>query len=320
VNRRTFIAGLGGVAAWPVVARAQQPAMPVIGFLNSGSPAPATDQVEAFRQGLKENGFLIGQNVTLDLRWAEGRFDRLEGLATDLVSQKVAVIFAGGPPAAMAAKSATSTIPVVFTSGDDPVQIGLVASLGHPGGNVTGVSILLREIQAKRLELLHELIPSASIVGLLAHSRSSNDDTETAARSIGLKLYTAHIASENALDQAFAVFAAHRVAAVLIGSDPAFAAWRRQIFALASSAGLPTVCETRGFAADGCLMTYGADVSDAYRQAATLVARIIKGEKPADLPVMQPTKFDLVINLKSAKTFGLTVPPSLLARADEVIE
>jgi putative tryptophan/tyrosine transport system substrate-binding protein len=266
MRRREFIARLGGAAVWPVVVQAQQPAMPVIGFLNGGSPAPATDQVEAFRQGLKENGFLIGQNVTLD------------------------------------------------------VQIGLVVSLGRPGGNVTGVSILLRETQAKRLELLHELIPSASVVGLLAHSRSSNDDTETAARSIGLKLYTAHIASENALDQAFAVFAAHRVAAVLIGSDPAFAAWRRRIFALASSAGMPTVCETRGFAADGCLMTYGADVSDAYRQAATLVARIIKGEKPAELPVQGPTLFELVINLKTAKSLGLTVPPTLLARADEVIE
>jgi putative tryptophan/tyrosine transport system substrate-binding protein len=319
MRRREFIAGLGGAAAWPLVARAQQP-MPVVGFLNSGSPAPATDQVEAFRQGLKENGFLIGQNVTLDFRWAEGRFDRLAGLATDLVSRNVAVIFAGGPPAAIAAKSATSTIPVVFTSGDDPVQIGLVASLGRPGGNVTGVSILLRETQAKRLEFLHELIPSASVVGLLAHSRSSNDDTEAAARSIGLQLYTAPVAAENALDQAFAAFAAHRVTAVLLGSDPALAAWRRRIFALASSDGVPTVCETRGYAADGCLMTYGADVSDAYRQAATLVARIIKGEKPADLPVMQPTKFDLVINLKSAKALGLKIPPSLLARANEVIE
>jgi putative tryptophan/tyrosine transport system substrate-binding protein len=319
MRRRDFIAGIGGAAAWPLVALGQT-AMPVIGFLNSGSPAAATDQVEAFRQGLQENGFLIGQNVTIDFRWADGRFDRLAGLATDLVNRKVAVIFAGGPPAAVAAKSATSTIPIVFTSGDDPVQIGLVASLGRPGGNVTGVSILLRETQAKRLEFLHELIPSAGVVGLLAHSRSSNGDTEAAARSIGLQLYTAPVAAESGLDEAFAAFAEHRVAAVLIGSDPALAAWRKRIFALASSAGLPTVCETRGYAADGCLMTYGADVSDAYRQAATLVARIIKGETPADLPVMQPTKFDLVINLKSAKALGLTVPPSLLARADEVIE
>ena len=319
MRRREFIAALGGAAAWPLVAQGQT-AMPVIGFLNSGSPGAAADQVDTFGQGLKENGFLIGQNVGLDFRWAEGRFDQLGGLAADLVSKKVAVIFAGGPPAAMAAKSATSTIPVVFTSGDDPVQIGLVASLGRPGGNITGVSILLRETQAKRLEFLHELIPSASVIGLLAHSRSSNDDTEAAARSIGLQLYTATVAAENALAQAFADFAAHRVDAVLLGSDPALAAWRRRIFALASSAGVPTVCETRSYAADGCLMTYGADVSDAYRQAATLVARIIKGEKPADLPVMQPTKFDLVINLKSAKALGLTVPPSLLARADEVIE
>jgi putative ABC transport system substrate-binding protein len=185
---------------------------------------------------------------------------------------------------------------------------------------VTGVSILLRETQAKRLELLRELIPSASVVGLLAHSSSSNDDTEAAARSIGLQLYTAPVAAENALDQAFAAFAAHRVAAVLLGSDPALAAWRRRIFALASSVGVPTVCESRGYAADGCLMSYGADISDAYRQAGIYVARLIRGEKPSDLPVMQPTKFELFINLKTAKALQLEVPPSLLARADEVIE
>jgi putative ABC transport system substrate-binding protein len=292
----------------------------VIGFLSSGSPGPFADQVAAFRQGLKENGYLVGQNVTFDFRWAEGRFDQLPRLASDLVDRKVSVIFAGGPPAAIAAKSATSTIPVVFTSGDDPVQSGLVGSLSHPGGNVTGVSILLHETQAKRLELLRELMPSVSVVGLLAHIRSSNDETEAAARSIGLELYVEQIATEGALDAAFASFAVHRVTAVLVGSDPALAAWRSQIFALASRASLPTVGETRVYGQDGALMSYGADVSDAYRQAGSYVADILKGKNPADLPVIQPTKFELVINLKTAKALGLTVPPSLLARADEVIE
>jgi putative tryptophan/tyrosine transport system substrate-binding protein len=208
----------------------------------------------------------------------------------------------------------------VFTSGDDPVRSGLVASLSRPGGNVTGVSILFRETLAKRLELLRELIPSASVVGLLSQPRSSNEDTEAAARSIGLQLYSAHAATEHALDAAFASFAAHRVAAVLVGSDPAFAAWRRRIIALAFNISLPTVGETRAYVADGGLMSYGANVSDAYRQAGSYVARIIRGEKPADLPVIQPTKFELVINLKTAKTLGLTIPPTLLARADEVIE
>jgi putative tryptophan/tyrosine transport system substrate-binding protein len=320
MKRREFIAGLGGAAAWPLAAGAQSPTMPVVGSLNSGSPGSTTDQIDAFQRGLAEKGYLIGQNVVLNFRWADGQYGRLPALATDLVQEKVTVIFAGGPPAAIAAKEATSSIPIVFTSGDDPVRSGLVASLSRPGGNVTGVSILLRETLAKRLELLRELIPSASVVGLLAHSRSSNDDTEAAAGSIGLQLYTTPVAAENELDQAFAAFAAHRVAAVLLGPDPALAAWRRRIFALAASVGVPTVCESRGYAADGCLVSYGADISDAYRQAGIYVARLIRGEKPSDLPVMQPTKFELFINLKTAKALGLEIPPQLLARADEVIE
>jgi putative tryptophan/tyrosine transport system substrate-binding protein len=319
MKRRDFIAGLSA-AAWPVVARAQQPTVPVVGFLNSGSLGSTVHQVQAFRQGLEENGYLVGQNVFINFRWAEGQFDRLPALAADLISQKVTVIVAGGPPAAMAAKQATATIPIVFTTGDDPVKSGLVASLSRPGGNVTGVSILLREMQAKRLELLRELIPSASVVGLLSHPRSSNEDTEAAARSIGLQLYTAPAATEDAVDAAFASFASRRVSAVLVGSDPALAAWRKRILALATDLSLPTVCEDRGYATDGCLMSYGADISDAYRQAGIYVARLIKGEKPSDLPVMQPTKFELFINLKTAKTLGLDVPHSLLARADEVIE
>jgi putative ABC transport system substrate-binding protein len=320
MRRREFIAGLGGAAAWPLVARGQQAAVPLVGFLNSGSWASTAHQVQAFRRGLEENGYLVGQNVLLDFRWADGQFDRLPALAADLVSQKVTVIFGGGPPAALAAKQATATIPVIFTSGDDPVKSGLVASLSRPGGNVTGISILLREMQAKRLELLRELIPSASVVGLLSRSGTSNEDTETAARSIGLQLYNARAATEHALDAAFASFAAHGVAAVLVGSDPALAAWRTRILALASDLSLPTVCEDRGYAKDGCLTSYGADISDAYRQAGIYVSRLIRGEKPSDLPVMQPTKFELFINLKTAKALGLDVPSSLLARADEVIE
>jgi putative ABC transport system substrate-binding protein len=256
----------------------------------------------------------------LDFRWAEGRIDQLPRLVSDLIDRKVSVIFAGGPPAAAAAKSATSTIPVVFTSGDDPVQSGLVGSLSHPGGNVTGVSTPARETQAKRLELLRELIPSTRVIGLLAHARSSNDDTEAAARSIGLELYIAQIATEDALDAAFASFAAHRVPAVLVGSDPALGAWRSQIVALASRASLPTICEARQYPQDGALMSYGADAADAYRQAGSYVAQILRGKNPADLPVVQSIKLELVINLKTAKALGVDLPPSLLARADEVIE
>ena len=319
MRRRDFIAALGGAAVWPLGARAQQP-MPVIGFLNGASPSAAVDQVAAFRQGLKEQGYLAGQNVSIESRWAENQYDRLPALAADLASRKVTVIFAGGPPAAKAAKAATATIPIVFTSGDDPVKSGLVASLNHPGDNATGVSILLREVQAKRLELLHELIPSAKFVGLLTHPRSSNEDAEAASHGMGLQLYTAQAATEDALEPAFTSFATHRVVAVLVGSDPAWSAWRRRIFALAAAARLPAVYETRDYVRDGGLMSYGASVSEAYREAGAYVARIIKGEIPADLPVLQPTKFELVINLKTAKALGLDIPPSVLARADEVIE
>jgi putative ABC transport system substrate-binding protein len=320
MKRRAFIAGLGGAAAWPVVARAQQAATPVIGYLGSASLGASTELVDAFRRSLKDNGYLVGENVAIEFLWADGHYDRLPTLATDLVSRKVTVIFAGGPPAAIAAKAATATIPVVFTSGDDPVKNGLVASLGRPGGNVTGVSLLFREMQAKRLELLRELIPSVTVIGLLAHTRTSNEDAEAAARNMGLQLHTALVGTEDAIDAAFASFAARRVAAVLVGSDPVLFDWRRRIFALAANASLPVVYELRRYVMDGGLMSYGASVTNAYRQAGSYVARIIRGEKPAELPVVQPTEFDLVINLATAKAIGLTVPPNLLARADEVIE
>jgi putative ABC transport system substrate-binding protein len=320
IGRRQFIATLSGAAAWPLAARAQQLVMPVVGFLGSSSMRPAAPFVDGFRQGLKENGYLEGQNVTIEFRWAEGQYDRLPALAADLVSRQVIVLFAGGHAAALAAKAATTTIPVVFTSGDDPVKNGLVSSLNRPGGNVTGVSILLREIQAKRLELLHELIPSAKAVGYLAHPSASNDDIESAARDLGLQLYVANASTGDDLDAAFASLVAHRIAAVLVGFDPTLFALRRRVISLASHASLPAVYEERVSVTDGGLMSYGASVPDAYRQAGTYVARIIRGEKPAALPVVQPTKFDLVINLKTAKALGLTVPDKLLATADEVIE
>ena len=294
--------------------------MPVIGFLGSSSMVPAAPLVDGFRKGLKENGYLEGQSVTIEFRWADGQYDRLPALAADLVSRQVTVLFGGGHAAALAAKAATITIPVVFTSGDDPVKNGLVSSLNRPGGNVTGISILLREIQAKRLELLHELIPWASAVGYLAHPGSSNDEIKAAARDLGLQLYIANASTEDALDAAFASLVDHRIAAMLVGFDPTLFAWRRRVIALASHASLPAVYEERVSVTDGGLMSYGASVPDAYRQAGTYVARIIRGAKPADLPVVQPTKFELAINLQTAKALGLNVPATLLARADEVIE
>ena len=258
LGRREFIAAIGGgMIAWPIAARAQQTAMPVIGFLGSSSVGPAAPFVDGFRQGLREHGYLEGQNVTIEFRWAEGQYDRLPKLASDLVSRPVTVLFGGGHAAALAAKAATTTIPIVFTSGDDPVQNGLVSSLNRPGGNVTGVSILLREIQAKRLELLHQLIPSANVVGYLAHAGSSNDDIEAAARVLGLQLYAANVSTEDALDATFASLVAHRIAAVLIGFDPTLFAWRKRIIALASHASLPAVFEERVSVTDGGLISYG---------------------------------------------------------------
>ncbi len=308
---------------WPLVARAQQPAMPVIGFLGSASMGTAASLVDGFRRGLKENGFLEGQNVAIEFRWAEGQYDKLPGLAADLLSRRVSVLFGGGPAAAVAAKAATTTIPVVFTSGSDPVKIGLVPSMNRPGGNVTGVSIQVLELNSKRLGLLRELIPAASAIGYLVHpgyGQSNDNETEAAARALGLQFYTANASTEDALDAALASLVAHRISALFVGVDPTFYAWRKQIITLASRASLPDVYEDRAFVVDGGLMSYGPSFSEAYHQAGIYVARIIKGEKPADLPVLQPTKFELVINLKTAKTLGLTVPSGVLAIADDVIE
>jgi len=321
IRRRDFITFLGGaVVAGPLAARAQQSAMPVIGYLNTTSMAVNAPFLAAFREGLKDRGYAEGQNVAIEFRWAESRNDRLPALAADLVSRQVAVIFAGGPPAARAAKAATTTIPVVFTSGDDPVQIGLVSSLNRPGANVTGVSILFSEIQAKRLELLRDLIPTAKTVGFVFDPETPREDIEPIGRRLGLQLYARSAATEEDVDAAFAAFADRRVDAVLVGTAPRFTAWRMRILGLAARTSLPAIYEQREYVTDGGLMSYGASIADAYRQAAIYVAKILKGDKPGDLPVVQPTKFELAINLNTARALGLTVPLIMQMTADEVIE
>jgi len=320
VKRRAFISLLGAAAAWPLAARAQQSSMPVIGYLGTTSMAVNAPFLAAFREGLKDSGYAEGQNVAIEFRWAEGRNDRLPALAADLVSRQVTIIFAGGPPAARAAKAATTTIPVVFTSGDDPIQIGLVTSLNRPGANVTGVNILFSEIQAKRLELLRDLIPTAKTVGFIFDPETPREEIETAARRLGLQVYAIPAATEQDLDAAFAAFADRRVDAVLVGTAPRFTAWRMRILGLAARTSLPAIYEQRQYVTDGGLMIFGASIADAYRQAAIYVARILKGDKPGDLPVVQPTKFELAINLKTARALGLTVPLIMQMTADEVIE
>jgi putative ABC transport system substrate-binding protein len=322
LRRRHFITLLGGAAAaWPLAGRAQQPAMPVIGFLNSTSPGPYAHLVAAFRQGLKDSGYLEGQNIAIEFRWAEGRDDKLPALAADLVSRQVAVLFGAGPAAARAAKAATASIPVVFTSGDDPVKIGLVSSLNRPGANVTGVNLLFSEVQTKRLELLRGLIPTAKAVGFVFDPEiPPRMEVEPAARHLGLKLHAVSVAAEHDIDAAFASFADHRIDGVLVGTSPRLFSWRARVIALAAHASLPTIYDDRQFVVDGGLMSYGTSVTDAFRLAGIYASRILKGEKPADLPVQQSTKFELLINLRTAKALGLEIPDKLLALADEVIE
>jgi putative ABC transport system substrate-binding protein len=322
IKRRAFITLLGGAAAaWPLTARGQQPTMPVIGFLNSTSPGPYAHLVAAFRQGLKDSGYLEGQNIAIEFRWAEGRDDKLPALAADLVSRQVAVLFGAGPAAARAAKAATASIPVVFTSGDDPVKIGLVSSLNRPGANVTGVNLLFSEVQTKRLELLRGLIPTAKAVGFVFDPEiPPRMEVEPAARHLGLKLHAVSVAAEHDIDAAFASFADHRIDGVLVGTSPRLFSWRARVIALAAHASLPTIYDDRQFVVDGGLMSYGTSVTDAFRLAGIYASRILKGEKPADLPVQQSTKFELLINLRTAKALGLEIPDKLLALADEVIE
>ncbi len=326
MRRRTFIASLAStMIAWPIATRAQQPAMPVIGFLHSASPGPFARHVAAFERGLSEVGYIEGQNIAIEYRWADGQYDRLPALAADLVSRKVAVIAAGAPPAALAAKAATTTIPIVFVIGYDPVEYGLVASLNLPGGNVTGVSYFGGILAPKRLELLRELVAAAPAVGMLTNPKTPTSETQVhdvqvAAHTLGWKLHVFNASSESDFDAVFAAMNQQGVAALIVGGDPFFYASQGRITTLAARYSLPAIYDRREFAEAGGLISYGTSLADSFRQQGIYAGRILRGERPADLPVIQPTKFELVINLKTAKTLGLTVPSDLLVAADEVIE
>ncbi|MFZ3361089.1 MAG: ABC transporter substrate-binding protein [Xanthobacteraceae bacterium] len=328
IARRTFLTALGGAAAsaiLPIAARAQQPAMPVIGFLNSISSGDGVDLVSAFRDGLRESGFVEGQNVAIEYRWAEGHYDRLPTLATELVRARVAAIAAtGGTVSGLAAKAATATIPIVFTTGDDPVKTGLVTNLNRPAGNITGVVTLANQLGAKRLELLHQVVPKAETIAVLLNPTSSSkaqlSDVQQAAAILGVKLNVLSASTERGIDQAFASLAQQRADALIVGVDPFFNGRRNQVIALAAKDAIPTIYFFRGFATAGGLMSYAPSLVDAYRQTGVYIGRVLKGMKPSELPVMQPTKFEFVINLKTAKALGLTVPQTLLVAADEVIE
>jgi putative ABC transport system substrate-binding protein len=326
MRRRNFLSVLSGAAAWPLSARAQQPAMPLIGFLSSRSPGESSGMVAGFRQGLSEAGFVEGRNLAIAFRWAEGRYEQLPPLAAELVGLQVRVIVTqGGTPSALAAKAATSTIPIVFTSVTDPVGTGLVASFNRPSGNVTGISLFTAAIEAKRLELLHEMVPKATVVGLLVNPNSpiaetNTRATEAAARALQLELHVLRAGNEQEIDAAFEGLVRHRVAAFAVSADAFFSTRRDQLVRLAARYALPAIYEFRDFVAAGGLMSYGASFADNNRKAGVYAGRILKGDKPADLPVEQPTKFELAINLRAAKALGLDVPPTLLARADEVIE
>jgi putative tryptophan/tyrosine transport system substrate-binding protein len=324
MKRREFIGVLGGAAAWPLAARAQQPAMPVVGFINGASPEAYADRVRAFSQGLNETGYVEGRNVVVEFRWAHGKYDDLPELLTDLVQRRVDVIVANGPPAPMA-KAATVTIPIVFVMAGDPVASGLVASLSHPGGNLTGITNLNLELGPKRLELLHELLPTAHSVAILVNPTNPNTETlsrdlEAAARDLGLQVHLLRASTEADFQLVFASLPQLRADGLVIGTDPFFNSQSKQFAAMATQYRIPTIFQFREFVAAGGLMAYGGSGVDGFRQAGVYSGRILKGEKPADLPVQQETKAELVLNLKTAKSLGLTFPLSLLARADEVIE
>ena len=325
IRRREFIATLGGAAAWPVAARAQQPTMPVIGFLNSETSTGYAPMAAAFRQGLSEMGFVEGRNVTIEYRWAEGHSDRLATLAADLLRRQVALIATAGVSSSLAAKSATTTTPIVFSVAIDPVAGGLVASLGRPGGNVTGVANLGVELVQKQVEMLHEVLPTAvTITGLVnptfAGSETESKDLQAAARKLALGMHILHASTEQDLATAFSTMVRLGAAALVVSVDSFLFSQRDQIAALAIRHKMPAIYYVREFAAAGGLMSYGPSVIEGYRQVGIYAGRILKGEKPADLPVVQPSKFELVINLKTAKALGIDVPWFLQQRADEVIE
>jgi putative ABC transport system substrate-binding protein len=326
MQRRSFITLLGGATAWPLIAGAQQPAMPVIGFISSASAETWAPFLAAFQRGLSEAGYVERRNIAIEYRWAEDRSDRLPTLAADLVRHQVAVIVASGTPATLAAKAATTTIPIVFHGALDPIKAGLATSLNRPDGNITGVTTLGVELGRKRLEVLHELIPSAAVVAqlvdpsnpLLAEAQAR--ETQDAARAFGLELHILKASSESEINAAFASLDQLRAGALLVGTDPLFASRREQIVAEAVRHSIAVMYFTREYPAAGGLMSYGGSLTDTYRQVGIYTGRILKGEKPADLPIQQLTKVELIINLKTAKALGLTVPLSLLGRADEVIE
>ena len=326
MKRREFIAGLGGAVAWPVVAWAQQAGVPVIGFLSSGRSDDFNDVVATFRKGLAESGFVEGQNVVIEYRWADGQYDRLPALVADLVQRPVTLIFTnGGLLPARTAKAATETIPIVFEVGTDPVRLGLVASLNRPGGNVTGVTLFSGVVVTKRLELLRELTPNSTTIAMFVNPNNPNAEVDTkdvqaAARDLGLQLHVFHAVRGGDVDTAFASLIKRNASALLVGADPFIDTQRHRIVALAAQHAVPAIYAWREFVHAGGLISYGARLADAYREAASYTGRILRGAKPGDLPILQPTRFELVINLKTAKTLGLTVPPQLLARADEVIE
>ncbi len=327
MKRRAFITLIGGAAvAWPLTAQAQQPALPVIGFLSSRSSGESAYLTATFRRGLAESGYVDGQNVRVEFRWADGQYDRLPALAAELVGRPVAMLVTtGGDPAVLAAKAATSTIPIVFVMGSDPVKLGLVASYKRPGRNATGINILTNTLEPKRLGLFRELVPQAATIGVLLNptfpaAASQLEAMQEAARTIGLQLHVLQASADREIDTAFASIAEHRIPALAVAADPFFVTRRHKLAALAARHAVPAMYQNREHVVAGGLMSYGINLADVHHQIGVYAGQVLKGAKPADMPVMQPTKFEFVINLKTAKALGLEVPPSLLARADEVIE